>query len=70
MGLYSLSLNVELPIFNQNQGPIAEAEARRKGAGARFVALQGKVIDEMDRARAACRAAVRTVATADVMLSD
>lgn len=68
--LYSLSLNVELPIFNQNQGPIAEAEARRKGAGARFVALQGKVIGEIDRARAAYLASIRTVATADVMLSD
>lgn len=68
--LYSLSPNVELPIFNQNQGPIAEAEARRKGAGARFVALQGKVIGEIDRARAAYLAAIRTVATADVMLGD
>lgn len=68
--LYSLSLNVELPIFNQNQGPIAEAEARRKEAGARFVALQAKVIGEIDRARAAYLAAVRTVATADTLLRD
>lgn len=68
--LYSVSLNVELPIFNQNQGPIAEAEARRKEAGARFVALQSKVIGEIDRARAAYVAAVRTVATADVLLRD
>lgn len=68
--LYSLSLNVELPIFNQNQGPIAEAEARRKEAGARFVALQAKVIGEIDRARALYLAAVRTVATADTLLRD
>lgn len=68
--LYSLSLNIELPIFNQNQGPIAEAEARRKEAGARFVALQAKVIGEIDRARALYLAAVRTVATADTLLRD
>lgn len=68
--LYSLSLNVELPIFNQNQGPIAEAEARRKGAGARFVALQAKVIGDIDRSRATYLAAMRTVATADVLLRD
>lgn len=68
--LYSLSLNVELPIFNRNQGPIAEAEARRKEAGARFVALQAKVIGEIDRARAAYLAAARTVATADILLRD
>lgn len=68
--LYSLSLNVELPVFNQNQGPIAEAEARRKEAGARFVALQAKVIGEIDRARAAYLGAVRSVATADALLQD
>ncbi len=68
--LYSLSLNVELPIFNQNQGPIAEAEARRKEAGARFVALQAKVIGDIDRARAAYLAAARTVVTADTLLRD
>ena len=68
--LYSVSLNVELPVFNQNQGPIAEAEARRKEAGARFVALQTKVIGEIDRARAAYLAAIRTVVTADVLLRE
>lgn len=68
--LYSLSLQVELPIFNQNQGPIAEAEARRREAGARFVALQAKVIGEIDRARIAYLAAVRSVATADDLIRD
>lgn len=68
--LYSLNLQVELPIFNQNQGPIAEAEARRKETGARFVALQAKVIGDIDRARAAYLAAVRSVATADALIRD
>lgn len=68
--LYSLSLQVELPIFNQNQGPIAEAVARRRETGARFVSLQAKVIGEIDRARLAYLAAVRSVATADALIQD
>lgn len=68
--LYSLNLQVELPIFNQNQGPIAEAAARRSETGARFVALQAKVIGEIDRARLAYLAAVRSVATADALIQD
>lgn len=66
--LYTFNLNVELPIFNQNQGPIAQAEARRREAAARFVALQAKIIGDIDRALASYLAAVRTVATADTLL--
>lgn len=68
--LYTFDFSVELPIFNQNQGPIAQAEARRKEASARFVALQAKVIGDIDRARASYLAAVRTVATAEGLLRD
>jgi outer membrane protein TolC len=53
-----LSVSAELPVFNRNAGPIAEAEARRAEAAARFVALQARVIGELDRALAG-RAAVR-----------
>jgi cobalt-zinc-cadmium efflux system outer membrane protein len=35
-----------LPILDQNQGPIAEADAKRTAAEARFVALQSKVIND------------------------
>ncbi len=52
---FSLVATAELPILNQNQGPIAEAEARRAEAAARFIALQAKVIAEIDRAVAAYR---------------
>ena len=41
---WSLGLTVELPILDQNQGPIAEAEARRKLAAAKFVELQLRVM--------------------------
>ena len=53
-----LGLGTELPVLNRNQGPIAEAEAKRTESAARFLALQAKVIAEIDRALAG-RAAVQ-----------
>ena len=44
-----IGLSLELPILNQNQGPIAEAKARREEAAAKFNALQAKVLAEIDR---------------------
>jgi outer membrane protein TolC len=41
-----------IPVFNRNRGPIAEAEARRAEAEARFNALQAKAIGEMEIALA------------------
>jgi len=35
-----------LPVFNQNQGPIAEAEARRREVAAQFLALQAGIIEQ------------------------
>jgi outer membrane protein TolC len=66
--LYNFELTLELPIFNRNQGPISEAEARRREAASRFVALQAKVIGEIDKAVASYRGASRTVTTADALL--
>jgi len=43
---------LQLPIFNQNEGPIAEAEAKRREAAIRFEALQLRIIAELDRAYA------------------
>lgn len=54
---FTLGITAELPILNQNQGPIAEAEARRVELAARFNALQAKVIGELDRALAGYHAA-------------
>ncbi len=48
---FALSLSgIELPLFNQNQGPIAEAMARRREAAARFNAVQAHAIGLTDRA--------------------
>jgi cobalt-zinc-cadmium efflux system outer membrane protein len=43
----------EIPVFNRNKGPIAEAEARRAEAETRFNALQAQAIGEMESALAA-----------------
>lgn len=63
---WSLGLSVELPVLNRNRGPIAEAEARRTEAAARFLSLQAEVIAEIDRAtqnHAAGRAQVQNQET-------
>lgn len=64
--VFGLSLSV--PILNQNEGPIAEAEARRKEATIRFIALQDKVAGEIDRTLAGARAAAEKLAAADALL--
>ena len=53
---WQLGLTAELPVFNRNQGPIAEAEARRAESAARFTALQANVLVEIDRAVAVLKA--------------
>jgi outer membrane protein TolC len=56
----SLSLSTVLPIRNHNEGPIAEAEAQRKAAGAQLLAVQSTVIAETDRALSQYEAACAT----------
>ena len=51
------TLSVTLPIFNRNQGPIAEAEARRKQAADNLLATQALVIAESEQALVQYRAA-------------
>jgi len=55
-----LGFGVELPLLNRNEGPIAQAEARRKHAAASFEALQAHVIAEIHRAVAVYQAAERS----------
>ncbi len=45
---WSLGISFELPVLNQNQGPIAEAKARREEAAARFNALQANMLAEIE----------------------
>ena len=66
---YNLDLSAELPVFNQNQGPIAEAKAGREKIAARFTALQAQIIGSLDAAAASYRAATQTLTTADALLT-
>jgi cobalt-zinc-cadmium efflux system outer membrane protein len=67
---YTLNFNTTLPIFNQNQGPIAEAFAKRQEAAATFTALQAQVIGAIDEAAIAYRKSTQTLAVADTLLAD
>jgi cobalt-zinc-cadmium efflux system outer membrane protein len=67
---WSLGFSVELPVLNQNGGPIAEAEAKRKTLGAKFEARQQAVFGEIEAALAALGAARAKVATAATLADD
>jgi cobalt-zinc-cadmium efflux system outer membrane protein len=54
---WSLGITFELPVFNQNQGPIAEAVARRGEAVAQFNVIQNQAIAAIDTAIAELTAA-------------
>jgi len=45
-----------LPVLHQNQGPIAEAEAKRRELAVRFEALQLRILGDVDRAQAGLQA--------------
>ncbi len=47
---WGISLAITVPILNQNQGPIAAAEAKRKEAAAQFHDLQISVISQVEQA--------------------
>ncbi len=60
---WSLGFTFELPILNQNQGPIAEAAARRAEAAAKFNAVQAKALMEIERATAVLQVSGKNLAT-------
>jgi len=60
---WHLGLNLQLP-FNQNRGPIAEAEARRTTAEKRFLAQQASIHGALDIALAAYQASRIKASTA------
>jgi outer membrane protein TolC len=66
---WTLMLSLSLPILNRNRGPIAEAAARREAAAASFLALQSRVLGEVETAVASARAAATQVQAADTLLS-
>jgi len=65
---FTVGISLTLPVLNQNQGPIAEAEAGREEAGARFLALQAEVIGETERALARYHGALAELGEADLLV--
>jgi cobalt-zinc-cadmium efflux system outer membrane protein len=67
---WTLGLSVSLPVFNRNQGPIAEAEARRKRSEAEFISLQAGALGSVGRAQAGYAKAKGELHAADAILSE
>jgi outer membrane protein, heavy metal efflux system len=61
---FTVGFSATVPIFNRNQGPIAEAEARRKETAAAFLQTQAQVIARSERALALYTAALKEMAEA------
>ena len=60
---------VAVPLFNRNEGPIAEAEAKRDEAAAQVKALQARAINDTEQALKNYYAAEDNLASYDVLLS-
>ncbi|HEY6514555.1 MAG TPA: TolC family protein [Steroidobacteraceae bacterium] len=67
---WELGLSLPLPILNHNQGPIAEARARRSLAAAHFLTVQTAAITQIDSSLAAYESARTQLATANALLTD
>jgi outer membrane protein TolC len=64
-----LGATLELPLLDQNRGPIAQAEAERKLAAAKFEALQAQVCGQIDRSLAGVHVARAQLRTARELLA-
>ena len=65
---FSLSVSgISLPVFNRNEGPIGEAQARRKEAAAQFTALQSQAILDTEQAVQAYRSAQALLALGNAL---
>lgn len=62
--LFSVSLGLTLPVFNRNQGPIAEANAHRDQTAAQFIGVQAGGIADSEQALAKYSAAMNQLAEA------
>jgi len=57
----TLGVAFSLPLFNRNQGPIAEAEARRAAAGEQVLAVQAQALNEIASTRDAYQVSVQAL---------
>lgn len=64
---WALGVGFTLPVFNRNRAAIAKAEADRAAARARFEAVQGRALGELEGARANFQAGGESLHAADEM---
>jgi outer membrane protein, heavy metal efflux system len=62
---FTVGFSTSLPVFNRNQGPIAEAQGRRMEAAAAFLQTQSQVIARSERALAVYTAVLKELAEAE-----
>jgi cobalt-zinc-cadmium efflux system outer membrane protein len=62
---FTVGASSTLPLFNRNEGPIAEAKARRQQAAAGFQETQAQVIARSERALAVYTSALKEMAEAE-----
>jgi len=67
---WGIGIGITLPILNQNQGAIGEAEAKRRETAAKFNVVQTKVLADCDRAAASVGAARVKLATAENLIAE
>jgi outer membrane protein TolC len=67
---FTVATSAEIPLFNHNQGPIAEAAARRRGIAAQVTWLQAQTLGAVDAAVANYRSATAAVETADSLFTE
>jgi outer membrane protein TolC len=67
---WALGVSLELPVLDRNEGPIAEAVAGRQEAAARFVALQARVLAELEQALEGRRGAREQLDRLEVLASE
>jgi outer membrane protein TolC len=67
---WALGLAVTLPVFNQNQGAIAAAEADRAEAGARVRVLEAQIVNDLEQAVRNYEASLRKVKAAEAVVEE
>lgn len=65
---FTVGFSTVIPLFNRNQGPIAEAEAHRQEAAAAFQEVQARAIEQSDRAFAVYTSALKELAEAGSLM--
>jgi outer membrane protein, heavy metal efflux system len=65
---FQLGITMDLPLLNHNEGPVAEAQAKRAQAAAHFLSIQAAAVSQIDSALAGYDAALNESATAKSLL--